>query len=390
MNNKKLIGLVVPCFKAQTTLKNLLSSVRIQSFMDKMHVYLVNDDADNTSYQNIIDQNNDIEITEIKRTTNGGPGAARDDGVKACKEDYVMFMDADDVFYSPYAVELLYYGLINSEPNTRNIMCQGVFVQEASVTQNDGVHKMLVPMNNPVHPWSFGRILNTQFVKENNIEFTDLRAMEDGTFFHQVRLLTEGTNLKIKNLNDFVYVWHEGSEHSITRVGSDRENHLPYYNFSLCQLGAALGIKYAIDKVRSKNPFNNNYAKFASETIVGNYFTYYECLEKDPVFAPLIDLLSKWIYAEIYLKYASNISENVLEQMSMQYFAAKGNKFKQFPKETFKQWLERIKTSQFSLEDFDEVMNNLPEDIKKAIESTGVFKEPLSEVFGKANRYAEN
>lgn len=383
VNNKK-IAIVIPSFKAHSTLPRLLSSVRIQSFVDQIKIYICND-CQEDNYTDIINQNKDLDIVELKTEQNGGPGVARNLGLKACKEDFITFMDADDIWYSPYAVEILYYAMINAEPNTQNICTTSIFLQEADVTQNDGVHHMLVPQQNPNHPWVFGRLYNTKFLQQNSIDFTDLRAMEDGSMNYQVRLLTEGTNLKIKTINDFTYVWKTGSEHSITRVGADLNNGIPLYNYGNCQLGAALAVKKAIERVFEKNPFNANIAKFATETFVGTYFTYYEALEKSPMYAEQLDWLSKWCYKNIYEKYASNIPESALEQMYMQYMSVKGRDFKKFPDKTFSQWLDYIKSAQWNFEDIDEIHNKLPEAVKKAEESTGVFKEKLSSIFIKAS-----
>lgn len=376
---EKTIALVVPSFKAHSTLPRLLSSVRVQSFKDRIKVYLVNDDPDGEDYSEIIKANSDLDIVELKTDKNGGPGVARNLGLKNAKEDFIAFQDADDVFYSPYSLEVLYYGIINAEPNTRNILCQGTFVQEHSVKQNDGVHKMLMPQQNPNHPWMFGRLYSTKFLQENGIDCTDLRAMEDGCLNYQVRLLTEGTPFKIKTIGDIVYVWSEGSEHSITRAGSDLNNGIPLYNYGNCQLGAILAVKKAVERVFEKNPFNTNIPKFVTETFVGLYFTYYEALEKSPMYAPQLDWLAIWTYNNLFKKYASNIPNSALEQMYIQMFGLKAREFKKFPEKTFTQWLEYI--SKMDLPDIDEIHNQLPENVRKVEEQTGVFKEKLSEIF---------
>lgn len=377
------IALVVPCFQAHSTLTKLLSSVRIQSFKDRMKIYLVNDDPDGEDYQSIIKDFNELNIVECKTAENGGAGIARNKGLSEATEEFITFMDADDIFYTPYSVEVLYYGIINAEPKTQNIECQGVFLQEAGVKQNDGLHKMLVPQQNPNHPWVFGRLYNTKFLKENNIDFTELRAMEDGCFNYQIRLLTDGTPLKIKSISDFVYVWSEGSEHSITRKGAELNNGIALYNYGNCQLGAILAVTKAVERTFAKNPFNTNISKFVSESFVGIYFTYYEALEKSPMYAPQIEWLAKWSYHNLLLKYASNIPQSALEQMFMQISTVKFRELKQFPNKTFAQWYKDISNSEFTLEEIDAIHEALPEDVKQAERETGVFKEKLSDVFTK-------
>lgn len=373
------IAIGIPAYKAHKTLPKLLSSVRIQSMKNDIKIYIANDDPTGEDYSNIIKEFYDLEIVELKTEQNGGPGIARNLALKAATEDYITFIDADDCLYSPYSIEVLYYGIINSEPNTRNIMCQGVFVQENSVHQIDGLHKMLVPQQNPNHPWVFGRLYNTKFLQQNNVDFTDLRAMEDGALNYQVRLLTEGTQFKLKQIPDIVYVWSEGSEHSITRAGRELNNDIPLYNFGNCQLGAILAVKKAIQRTFEKNPFNTNIAKFAAETFVGLYFTYFESLDKSPMYSEQLKWLSIWSYHNLLQKYAASIPFTALEQVYMQMFGIKSRELKHFPHQTFAQWYEEISNAE--LGDIDEIHNKLPQEVRDIEAQTGVFKEPLSKVF---------
>ena len=71
---------------------------------------------------------------------------------------------------SPLALESLVKGI---QQNT--IEVQGTFFQE--VREHPQVR--LAPRNDPGHPWVFGRLYNVKFLKENDIGFTELRAMED-------------------------------------------------------------------------------------------------------------------------------------------------------------------------------------------------------------------
>lgn len=378
--DKRTITIGVPCYKAHSTMRRLLSSIRIQSFKDKIEVILVNDDPEGPDYSEFIKEFDDLKIIELKTEVNSGPGVARNVSLQAAKTDAITWIDADDIFYVPYAIEVLWFGLINSERNTRNVMCQGVFVQESTVEQVDGIHKMLVPQqNNLNHPWVFGRLYNTKFLQQNNVDFTDLRAMEDGALNYQVRLLTEGTQFKLKQIPDIVYVWSEGSEHSITRAGRELNNDIPLYNYGNCQLGAILAVKKAIQRTFEKNAFNTNISKFAAETFVGLYYTYFESLDKSPMYSEQLKWLAIWSYHNLLQKYAASIPFTALEQVYMQMFGIKSRELKHFPHQTFAQWYEEISNAE--LGDIDEIHNKLPQEVRDIEAQTGVFKEPLSKVF---------
>ena len=72
----------------------------------------------------------------------------------------------------------------------------------------------------------FGRMYRVEFLKQMEIKFSDLRAMEDGEFNWKIRMSIDGSPLKINVIEAPIYFWRTGSEHSITRMGID-DNGLP-------------------------------------------------------------------------------------------------------------------------------------------------------------------
>lgn len=372
---KKEIAIGIPAYNAHSTIENALCSINIQSVRDKIKVYIANDEPEGKDYSDIIRKFPDIEIEELSTDKNGGPGVARNRCIEASNETYIAFMDADDVLYNPYVMEQLLLAV--KKPNT--IQAQGVFLQEGT-DPSSGNHR-LIPINNPNHPWSFARLTNLDFLKKNGINFGTLRAMEDGRFEWCIRLLIEGTPLKIEYINDFCYVWKEGSEHSITRTGTELNGGIPLYNYSLCQIGASIASKQAIDFAQSKNPFNGNIQRFAVEQMIGHYFTYYECLERCPKFAEQNWWLSKWFYHDVFTKYCSNLSYDVLEKFYMQMLSAKGKELNHFPELTFKQWLDKVAKEEYSLDELVQIRDKLPEEITDAEKRTGVLTDNILEMF---------
>lgn len=350
------IAIGIPAYKAQNTIEECLSSINIQSMRDDINVIISNDNpgVDDYSYLKKIFPKLHITLTETDK--NGGPGIARNKAIEVAKDDYIMFMDADDILYSPYAVEQLYRG-VTAAPNI--VQSQGIFLQTSKV---NGVTN-LIPQQNPNHPWSFGRLTNLNFLKSNKIDFGLLPNMEDGRFQWCINLVIEGTQLKRNLLKDVVYVWKEGSEHSITRSGTDINDGIPVYNYSMCQIGASIAAKQAVEFALSKNPFNGSIQKFLLEQMIGHYFTYYECKERCPKFAEQNWWLSKWFYHNCYAKYCQNINEELIDRFYMQMLSVKGRELQKFPDFTFSQWFEKIKTEEFVFEELAEIRNRLPQEI---------------------------
>lgn len=350
------IAIGIPAYKAQSTIEECLSSINIQSMRDDINVIISNDNPGVDDYSYLKKMFPKLHITLTETDKNGGPGIARNKAIEVAKDDYIMFMDADDVLYSPYAVEQLYRGVI-AAPNI--IQSQGVFLQTAKVNGET----RLIPQQNPNHPWSFGRLTNLSFLKNNKIDFGLLPNMEDGRFQWCINLVIEGTQLKRSFIKDAVYVWKEGSEHSITRSGTDINGGIPVYNYSMCQIGASIAAKQAVEFALSKNPFNGSIQKFLLEQMIGHYFTYYECKERCPKFAEQNWWLSKWFYHNCYAKYCQNLNDDLIDRFYMQLLSVKGKELQKFPDLTFSQWFGKIKTEEFVFEELAEIRSRLPQEI---------------------------
>lgn len=362
------VAVAIPAYKAQKTISRCLSSINIQSMRDDINVIISNDNPGD-DYTYLSKEFPELHIQYVDCEKNGGPGIARNRAIDACNDDLITFIDADDIFYTPYSVATMYRGF---EPGV--IQVQSIFVQEMN-----GFN--LMPQTNINHPWVFGRMTSTKFLKQYGINFGTLRQMEDGRFQWCLRMLIEGSQLRIKQLKDITYVWKEGSEHSITRSGMDVNDGIPVYNYGLCQIGACRAAKEAIEFVLAKNPFNGNVQKFCVEQLTGLYFTYYECLEKCPKFAEQNWWLSKWFYHSVYKEVCANIPYDVLDKMFMQVLAAKGSSLSHFPEKTFKQWFDSISTEPFELEEIVEIRNKLPSEIIEVEKRTGTIGEDILELF---------
>ena len=358
------VAIGIPAYKAQKTIEECLSSINIQSMRDDINVVISNDNPGVDNYEYLLKMFPKLHITLTQTETNGGPGIARNRAIEVAKEDYIMFMDADDVLFSPYAVEQLYKG-VTAAPNI--VQSQGIFLQTTKMGP--------VPQQNPNHPWSFGRLTNLSFLKNNGINFGVQPNMEDGRFQWCINLVIEGTNLQRNLIQDVVYVWKEGSEHSITRSGIDINDGIPVYNYGMCQIGASIAAKQAVEFALSKNPFNGSIQKFLLEQMVGHYFTYYECKERCPKFAEQNWWLSKWFYNECYSKYCQNLTSETVDRFYMQFLAIKGKDLQKFPELTFSQWFDKIKGEEYSLQELTDIRAKLPPEIIQVERQSGSLTE---------------
>ena len=311
----KKITIGIPAYKAHKHICDCLGSIQMQTMKADIAIIVASDCPDD-DYEYLKDKYNDLDITTLPCKENTGAGLARQRALDACKTDWITFIDADDVFYTPFAIENL---ARNIQPNT--IEVQGIFLQEVE-NNPQGIRTM--PQANPAHPWVFGRLYNVQFLKQTGIAFSDLRAMEDGEFNWKIRMLIEGTPLQIVNVNEPVYLWRIGSEHSITRTGAEKDG-IPQYNFDLCQIGATMASIRAAQFARKKNPFNGSIDRFITEMMVGHYFTYVECKAKKPLFAKQNFFNAKRFYHECFKEIESRIDDKIIADIYTMQRSGHGN-----------------------------------------------------------------
>ncbi len=355
--NEKKVTVGIPAFKAEAHIIDCLSSINIQTVKDMISVIIAKDNP-NDDYDFVKKAFPQLDITILECEKNTGPGLARQRCLDACKTDWITFIDADDVFFTPFSIEFLLRGVNKPEV----IEVQAPFCQEV---QNNPQGVRFIPRGDVGHPWVFGRLYNVAFLRKNGIGFTQLRAMEDGELNWKIRMTIEGSPLMINVIQDTpVYLWRIGSEHSITRIGQD-EDGMPQYNFDLCQWGATIASINAIKFCRKKNPFNGSIARFTAEMMVGHYFTYIECLERKPVFAEQNFFNAKKFYNECYKEIESQISDDILKGLYTMQLAGKAQDLINIiPQVTFFEFMEKVKNEPYgSDEEFKDIRSRLPQEI---------------------------
>ena len=345
---KKLITVGIPAFKAENHIAECLSSIMIQSIKDEVSVIIASDNPKD-DYSFTKQQYPKLDITILSCEKNTGPGLARQRALDACKTDWITFIDADDVFATPFSLENLKNNISANCIEVQGPFLQEVeegnlnFVEKQQIVQNGGqIIPRYMPRNDISHPWVFGRLYNVPFLRQSEIKFSTLRAMEDGELNFKIHMLIEGTPLRINLIQDPVYLWRTGSEHSITRTGIKENGGTPLYNYDLCMVGATAAAINAIKFCKSKNPFNGGILKFTTEQMVGQYFSYIQCLEKKPIFAEQCLFNAKRFYHSVYKEIENQISDDILKTMyTMQYAALGQELINIIPQITFFDFMNR-------------------------------------------------
>jgi hypothetical protein len=183
----------------------------------------------------------------------------------------------------------------------------------------------------------------------------------------------EGTPLKIVRLENPVYLWRIGSEHSITRINIDDKG-IAQYNFDLCQIGATIAAIRATKFCKKRNPFNGGIDRFITEMMVDKYFTYVECFDKKPIFAEQNMFNAKRFYHECYKDIESKIDDKILKDI---YTFQRGLHAKELlgiiPEISFFEFMDKVRTDEYGgEEELKEIRSKLPVDIIENDVKTGV------------------
>ena len=198
-----MVEVGIPVYKARDTLPAALDSLVAQT--KKNFIVCLSIDGDNEDYSDIIEtyQNRGLKIRVIKSDVNRGAGGARQQVFDTTICDYVMFLDADDMFM-PRAVEILY---TNAKAKNYDIL-RGSFVREQT-SQSD----IFMSAKQNVITWFHAKIYKMQYIKDKGIRFLEgLRTDEDAYFNAVAWNSTENKGV----IEEVLYIWRD-NKNSITR-----------------------------------------------------------------------------------------------------------------------------------------------------------------------------
>lgn len=100
---KDLISIIIPCYNVGKTLPRTLNSIREQDYKD-LEVILVNDGSKDNTLDVISMYSSVDNRIKVYTQDNAGVSVARNNGLKLAKGNYIVFLDADDNYTTPYAL----------------------------------------------------------------------------------------------------------------------------------------------------------------------------------------------------------------------------------------------------------------------------------------------
>lgn len=269
-----MIDIIIPAYNAHSTIDRCLASILMQVEPD-LRVTIVNDAG--KDYKETIERYKDVlNIREIGYEDNRGPGEARQYGYDHTDGEYVTFIDADDTFYTPFALKALRMGI---EMDGGYVACIGEFTEE-----NNG--NFLPHQQDMV--WMFGKLYRRKFIDKYKIRFCPgSRWNEDNGWNTCLRLCTNEYE-KINFIPDTVYCWHE-QLNSITRIENCR------YSYDKSFVGFAENMIWAVKHGYKVAPFNGMIDQWAIMSLLNLYEYLLEAYGRDRRF-----LRQAWAWTQAY------------------------------------------------------------------------------------------
>lgn len=173
------ISVIIPLYNKEAIIERSIRSVLVQSF-GNFELIIVNDGSTDKS-AGVVQGIHDDRIIFIEQE-NGGPGKARNTGIKHAKGEWTVFLDADD--------ELLPNALINfwgthSQHEDVDIIDYGTLIK-SNTFEKVRTHKERGYINNNFKAWFHGELMpgsgHSMFrtaLLQNNLYNESLRRYED-------------------------------------------------------------------------------------------------------------------------------------------------------------------------------------------------------------------
>lgn len=174
-----MISVVIPLYNKEASIKKSLMSVLSQSYQD-FEVVIVDDGSTDNSVAKV-EEIQDSRVHLI-RQENGGPGKARNTGVKNARGEWIVLLDADDELL-PDGLET-FQKIIDKTPDIDIVDCNTLYY--GSHGNTEGYHPIDGYINNPMKMFFFSVIgpgsNHSCFRRQILLQFpykTDIRRFED-------------------------------------------------------------------------------------------------------------------------------------------------------------------------------------------------------------------
>ena len=227
-----MVDIIIPAYNAFDTIGNALSSILKQVNKDALNVYIINDGSDKSYIEYISIYKDLLNVQEII-INNSGPGGARQVGIDVSNNEYIVFLDADDILYNEFSIVNLLNVIVDCD------LAQGKYIEKRP--EEDIIMS-------PQYCYMHGKMYRRSIIDKYKIKFDSKKRehgdmYEDSSFNQLYSMCCE----KIKDTDEIVYIYNY-NERSLTRFNENKVQNL--YNF-------VDSMSWLADEVGKRNISNN-------------------------------------------------------------------------------------------------------------------------------------
>lgn len=277
-NNK--IDVIIPAYNVPDKLLfECLSSIAIQEIKEDIKITIVDDASTEENYENICQLfNSFLDIQILRMNENGGPGVARQYGLDHTENEFVTFIDADDIFADSFSLFFLRSAILESPLNQ---MATGEFQELIS---NEFVDVSFLTHEQDL-TWMFGKLYRRLFLEKHQISFHPTsRANEDAGFnaLCKIYCMASEETENITYVPASVYFWRNHNDNSITRQNDNNYSLTgkkggSFYGY-VENISRATSITLNDNSIKDKSPIN----EFIVGSMVSMYLEYIQNLYQAP------------------------------------------------------------------------------------------------------------
>ena len=216
------VSIIVPVYNAEKTIERCLDSILKQITTFKYEIIVIDDGSKDNSLKKLEEYKRFVKII---KETNGGPGKARNIGIKEAKADFLLFVDSDDYVANNFVDTFL---KVQKKTNADMVICNFIRdIKGTLVKENKGEYKEYTKDFNDILMMEFhscNKLIRKSIALNNlypeNMVFEDVVAISN--------MIVECK--KIVKIEDYLY-YYVTTPFSITRELNENklENHIKAY-----------------------------------------------------------------------------------------------------------------------------------------------------------------
>ena len=205
-DKKICVSVIIPAYNVEKYIGQCLDSILAREEIG-MEVICVDDGSTDNTLNILKDYEARDHRVKVISQTNAGAGAARNNGMKYARGEYLSFLDADD-FFEPNMLGLAYRTAHNNESDII-VFDSDNYIEEKKAFEKTSstIRRDLLPLVQPFSGndvrhevfrvfvgWAWDKLFLRSFVEENHLQFQEQRTTNDMLFVFSAVVRAERIN----------------------------------------------------------------------------------------------------------------------------------------------------------------------------------------------------